>query len=205
MKMDSMNLITTALVVCASTNIQALTYIETTDFGNTNGFRSIIGPFELGENYIQGDINALAGSSRLSSDYGDYWSVVIPSGQQITDINIVLTGVTGNMRAFSSDNIIGLVPTSAGAYAQANTDGTYELTTTDPFGSIFTKGDFPFNAGRYYFGTVVPGINASAYSYEWRVTVEKVSAVPIPAAIWLFSSGLLGIVGLSIRKKHQIF
>jgi hypothetical protein len=28
-----------------------------------------------------------------------------------------------------------------------------------------------------------------------------VSAVPIPAAFWLFGSGLLGLVGISRRKK----
>jgi hypothetical protein len=30
---------------------------------------------------------------------------------------------------------------------------------------------------------------------------ERVNAVPIPAAVWLFGSGLLGLIGLSKRKK----
>jgi hypothetical protein len=30
-----------------------------------------------------------------------------------------------------------------------------------------------------------------------------VSAVPVPAAVWLFGSGLLGLVGVARRKKAQ--
>ncbi len=33
--------------------------------------------------------------------------------------------------------------------------------------------------------------------------LEAVSAVPVPAAIWLFGSGLLGLFGLGRQKKHQ--
>lgn len=35
----------------------------------------------------------------------------------------------------------------------------------------------------------------------WNVNIVSVSAVPIPAALWLFGSGLLGLIGLSRRKK----
>jgi len=33
------------------------------------------------------------------------------------------------------------------------------------------------------------------------LTVTSVSAVPVPAAVWLFGSGLIGLVGLARRKK----
>jgi len=41
---------------------------------------------------------------------------------------------------------------------------------------------------------------------HWRtgsVSVSLVSAVPIPASIWLFSTGLLGLAGLSKRKSNR--
>ena len=31
--------------------------------------------------------------------------------------------------------------------------------------------------------------------------LDSVSAVPVPAAVWLFSSGLIGIIGIARRKK----
>lgn len=30
----------------------------------------------------------------------------------------------------------------------------------------------------------------------------KVSAVPLPAAVWLFASGLIGLIGMAWRKGH---
>jgi hypothetical protein len=35
----------------------------------------------------------------------------------------------------------------------------------------------------------------------WPIASFQVSAVPIPAAVWLFGSGLLGLVGMARRKK----
>ena len=37
--------------------------------------------------------------------------------------------------------------------------------------------------------------------YGWAVRAGDVGAVPIPAALWLFGSGLLGLVGIARRKK----
>ena len=39
---------------------------------------------------------------------------------------------------------------------------------------------------------------------HWRtgsVTVSLVSAVPLPASVWLFGSGLLGLIGIARRKR----
>ena len=43
----------------------------------------------------------------------------------------------------------------------------------------------------YFFGA-----NANANIYT------NVSAVPVPAAVWLFGSGLIGLIGLARRKAH---
>ena len=32
----------------------------------------------------------------------------------------------------------------------------------------------------------------------------KVSAVPVPAAVWLFASGLVGLIGMSWRKRDSL-
>ena len=37
--------------------------------------------------------------------------------------------------------------------------------------------------------------------YGWAVRAGDVGAVPVPAAIWLFGTGLLGLIGITRRKK----
>ena len=46
----------------------------------------------------------------------------------------------------------------------------------------------------------VPGCNASVDFDNITMTTD-VSAVPVPAAVWLFGSGLVGLVGVARRKK----
>ena len=37
--------------------------------------------------------------------------------------------------------------------------------------------------------------------YAWAVFTGDVSAVPVPAAVWLFGSGLLALVGVARRRR----
>jgi hypothetical protein len=53
---------------------------------------------------------------------------------------------------------------------------------------------FDVNAGTNYFF----GADAGVSGYT------DVSAVPVPAAVWLFGSGLIGLIGVARRKKEHI-
>jgi len=57
----------------------------------------------------------------------------------------------------------------------------------------------------WYFGThngyQGTGVKSDHY-FAWAVQSGDVSAVPIPAAVWLFGSGLIGLAGLARRKKE---
>ena len=60
-----------------------------------------------------------------------------------------------------------------------------------------TNGAWVFNMYRgdqYDFGKAVN-------LYAWAVQSGDVSAVPVPAAVWLFGSGLVGLIGLARRKR----
>jgi hypothetical protein len=46
-----------------------------------------------------------------------------------------------------------------------------------------------------------PRIGCSAALPDEVISFGTVSPVPIPAAVWLFGSGLLGLVGMARRKK----
>jgi len=57
-----------------------------------------------------------------------------------------------------------------------------------------------------WFFHFVPGEQSSTwkedgYLYAWAVRDGDVSAVPLPAAVWLFGSGLLGLIGIARKKK----
>ena len=53
------------------------------------------------------------------------------------------------------------------------------------------------NMGEAWGATTFSG---TQYSELYNITIT--STVPIPAAAWLFSSGLIGLIGLSRRKAH---
>jgi len=104
-----------------------------------------------------------------------------------------------------------------GNIGQRETDGTpvdpglYGLLNTGPFAN--------FIVDQYWSGTSYVASPArrwefdffwggKGYSYEsatshYALIVHSgdVSAVPVPAALWLFSSGLLGLIGMARRKK----
>ena len=54
------------------------------------------------------------------------------------------------------------------------------------------------NARDFELGCITPGSANIAGSGNCSVT--SVSAVPVPAAVWLFGSGIIGLVGLARRK-----
>ncbi len=57
-----------------------------------------------------------------------------------------------------------------------------------------------FNMG---FG-VQNAFNKSTNLFAWAVQSGDVSAVPVPAAVWLFGSGLLAMLGLARRKTSTL-
>ena len=46
------------------------------------------------------------------------------------------------------------------------------------------------------------GFGGVGYALTLEGTIGSVSAVPVPAAVWLFGSGLLGLVGVARRKTQ---
>ena len=94
------------------------------------------------------------------------------------------------------------------------------ITTADP--GVFSNVGV-FTTGRYWSGTddVLDSANAWVFDFTrifgsnfqapggkdfnnflaWAVRSGDVAVVPVPAAAWLFGSGLLGLVGVARRKK----
>ena len=86
----------------------------------------------------------------------------------------------------------------------------YGLSSTDSFSNLqsnnyWSATEYAPNTGLawvFSMGTGVQGnSNKSSSGYAWAVQTGDVSAVPVPAAMWLFGSGLLGLIGVARRKK----
>jgi hypothetical protein len=96
-----------------------------------------------------------------------------------------------------------------------NLSGTYFspiLTSGDPdlaffpslLSSVYWSGTEFVSGGAWYFffdgGFQFVGFKDDS-RYSWAVHAGNVSPVPVPAAVWLFGSGLLGLIGIARRKK----
>jgi len=57
--------------------------------------------------------------------------------------------------------------------------------------------NFGFSSGSQGAGS------KSVNLFAWSVRPGDVSVVPVPAAVWLFGSGLIGLMGLARRKHFQ--
>ena len=84
----------------------------------------------------------------------------------------------------------GVTFTAPGPFS--NLQGTNYWSGT-PYGSLEYVLEF---AGGYQGAIILDG-----NVYAMAVRSGDVSAVPVPATVWLFGSGLLGLIGASRRKK----
>ena len=109
--------------------------------------------------------------------------------------------------------------TTLGDKAYVDTSGSYQpdygLTNTGPFSNVQSPSYWsatehaPDTSQAWYFNTAdgsQDGYNKIGAMSAWAVhsgdVGAAVSSVPVPAAVWLFSSGLAGLIGFARRKKR---
>lgn len=77
---------------------------------------------------------------------------------------------------------------------------------TDPLMQTTDPTSHPdFNGGNIQFGVVIFTASDTSNQPVWDIRIDNLSftvnAVPVPPAVWLFGSGLLGLIGVARRKK----
>ena len=73
---------------------------------------------------------------------------------------------------------------------------------TDPTYDLITGFEADFIGGESISVGVEGSLSDFVYGLDTFMPITiSTSAVPVPAAVWLFGSGLLGLVGIARRKK----
>ena len=137
-----------------------------------------------GDTYQAGQIKA-GGSGAFTDTYTFAVDVPPPLGASLSDTNLILGNVVGiNGFGFEWELLgTGILNSAVGVVTDQvltvlNADGVYELRL---FGTSVQPG----------FGFYTASLTASA------------AAVPLPGAALLFLTGLLGLGGLSLRRRHK--
>ena len=117
-------------------------------------------------------------------------------------------GVNGD---FGTGGLLSALQTST----ETTGNGLYSLGASQKYGAIgapdlstvgtasqlfgFTGSASTGNLTSYILGNAILGTDGTL-----TITGNTTSAVPLPAAVWLFGSGLMGLVGVSRRRKAAV-
>ena len=128
--------------------------------------------------------------------------------------NLNVAGVTGWRLADSDGTCTGFDCTGSemgDLFYTALGNSAGSLTNTGPFSNVQSDGYWTateWNSSTVWvfdMGTGGQNLNLKTGAfYGWAVQSGDVGAVPVPAAVWLFGSGLLGLVGVARRKSANI-
>ncbi|MET0068122.1 MAG: VPLPA-CTERM sorting domain-containing protein [Candidatus Thiodiazotropha sp.] len=185
----------------ASTPVSAVMYSDTLDLTDNRYPTTINGSsVDLAVDIVRFDLgDGWNGHMDIELTTGSYYDFATTLGFALTtDANdalyndptpfLGLSDANTNVTEFFNDNVNGWEFYSWGSnYIQSG--GTTNL--TDAFAPMI------FDPDEHYYAFVAGG---SAFPTEIGVDLN-VSAVPVPAAVWLFGSGLLGLVGMNRRKQ----
>ena len=127
------------------------------------------------------------------------------------------TGVDAGFNMTTHSELSNLYYNVLGNLAYYDTSGNaaqpdWGLQNTGPFsnvqsGSYWSATEYaPSTNLAWYFSMIVGDQGAfskGSSNYGWAVQSGDVSAVPVPAAVWLFGSGLLGLLGVAKCKRAR--
>lgn len=174
-----------------SINAAVIEYEEAVDGDISQLGTSPVFNFDVG-------INTISGSTHfIVNDFdSDSFSIYLPNNLFVTEVTYTfdnvstLPGTTGLGTSYA-------IHDSSGALGIGNS--IQILDDTSPI-TNFVIG-LPLGEDTFRF-TQLLGRGGDGGSWDYTLSFEVVStAVPIPPAFWLFGSGLLGLVGMTRRKK----
>jgi len=132
--------------------------------------------------------------------YADSAGWVDGSGNPVSEMGHMYYVTLGNLGFCTPDNLDptgctaqpGWGPSNTGPFSNLQSDFYWSGSALDSSSAW----DFDF-----FFGIQGNDVVKSSNGFAWAVRSGDVSAVPVPAAVWLFGSGLMGLLGLARRKR----
>ena len=148
-------------------------------------------------------------STVLSATDGDVNFLFAPLPEGVTmymfddDDNNNFAAAASNLQV-PIPSIVGISGPQSGNFLASNSNGSLTLTTAPNF--VMAVFDANLGGGTWVGDSnpVFYGDGNSAqltFDLSGSTLVVDVQPIPVPAAVWLFGSGLIGLVGLARRKK----
>ncbi len=142
-------------------------------------------------------------STAIASD-DDRFLITIPVGLEISEVSMTLNNITITEDAPQTVRNVGASLFTTGFSRIGNSD----FTRAEINNAVFPLLIFEANNLSISEGIIQPG-NGFSWVGDSDFTISadyslnlKVSSVPIPGAVWLFGTGLIGVIGM--RKKLQV-
>jgi len=113
------------------------------------------------------------------------------------DITGLQSGLTFDLAIYAMQNAGGCVTDANGTICDFWTIGgptTYNLPGVEGQDYALFTDLVPFDLGGGVYGIQL-------YNFDGAVTGFQLTQIPLPAALWLFGSGLIGLIGIARRKK----
>ena len=134
---------------------------------------------------------------------GDLTNATIAIFDEVADINSATTSSVGSGLEVTVPELIAWdsgAGTLTGSNGSLAIDGDFVIAAICSLcGNVWTGGDIDYGSE-----LTVPGADTYAIVFDgisgFELTAD-LSPVPVPGAVWLFGSGLLGLVGVARRKK----
>ena len=219
MNVKSITLVIITLIFSASANAVLVSRLGGLAYYDTEADLTWLADANAAETSMNwADANAWAAGLDIDGVAGaDGWRLpdTIDVGNDGYTYTNVYQGVDYGYNITTHSELSNMFYNVLGNMAYYDTSGTFQpghgLSNTDPFSNLQSGGYWSateyapdtsyawcFNmsdGGQYY-------CSKSSKGYAWAVQSGDVSAIPVPAAVWLFGSGLLGLIGFARRKAN---
>ena len=147
-----------------------------------------------------GDVGPVDNAWHFNNSTGTHWfNGIAPTGDTTNGINF-----GGWTMAW---NTSGNIPLNSGAWTPGNCATSLGCSAGATFtdGMAFFSWDGVYgNAYQIDYTATFQNTGFSGTQYFLRLTgIVSAAPVPVPAAVWLFGSGLLGLIGVARRKSSS--